>query len=81
MKALAIDKSVVAITNPGGAETTSETLGAYRYTQGFTTDANGAVALTDAEERRVRRAVYGTNVAAPRLNSVLDDVYDTDYGS
>lgn len=72
---LCIQKAIGAITNPSGVASHSETLGAYQHSETFPRAADIGVFLSPDERARVRRAVYGSSIASPRVGSVLDEVY------
>lgn len=66
-------------TNPSGASSVSETLGAYSYTERYENGGGDdgstglALALTPSEARRVRRAVFGTSTASVAVASIFDE--------
>jgi hypothetical protein len=77
LRSIAIDVVTRVMLNPQGYSSTSETLGAYSYTQRYGSSGDGAggptgIALTPAEERRVRRAVFGASVASIEVPSIFD---------
>ena len=76
LRSIALDVVSRLLLNPSGLSSTSETLGAYSYTQRFGTDAavqvSGGVVLTAAEKRRVRRAVFGASVDSIEVASIFD---------
>lgn len=77
LRAIAIDVVHRVMRNPSGYSSTSETLGAYSYTQRYGSDsgdagAAGGFTLTPAEARRVRRAVFGASVASIEVASIFD---------
>ena len=75
LKLLCIEKALAVGSNPNGVASESEQLGAYQSSRTFRRSNGSAdVFLTDAEERRVRRAVYGTNADSPRMGSIIDDI-------
>jgi hypothetical protein len=88
-----VKRSMTNTANPTGAlESTSETIGAYSYTERFrdtagsaSDGAGGAMTLSDAEVRMARKAVWGTNSASAGLASAVScstvpdpavDIYD-----
>lgn len=62
------------LASPVGAESTSETLGAYSYRVGYR--ETGGAFLTDAERLRVREAVFGTLTGSSTGRSLLDRIED-----
>lgn len=76
LRAIAIDVVSRVMVNPQGYSSTSETLGAYSYTQRYGSDTGNGVAggltLTSAEARRVRRAAFGAGVASIEVASIFD---------
>lgn len=74
LRAISIEKALTAIANPRGVATTSETLGAYSRSETYPRAADIGVALSDAECRKVREAVYGAGIASPHLGSFFDDL-------
>lgn len=76
LRTVSVEAVVRVMHNPTGATSSSITLGDYSRSSGFTgSTVDGGLALTDREERKVRRAIYGQNIASPRVGSVLDDIY------
>ena len=71
-KAICVEKALAAITNPLGVA--AQALGAASYT--FRRNSDGGVLLTDSDERRVRRAWFGTATGTARTRSAIDDVLD-----
>lgn len=77
LRSIALDVVSRLLLNPTGLSSTSEALGAYSYTQRFAADAmsqavGGGVALTAAEKRRVRRAVFGASVDSIEVASIFE---------
>lgn len=66
------------LLNPAGVRSESETLGAHSHSASFTAPmgALGALQLTQEEELRVRRAVFGTNTGSARPGGIIDDVLE-----
>lgn len=73
--ALSVEKAVQAVVNPLGLAAWSKSLGAFSESATTTRASDGGAVLTDADERRVRAAVYGGSGSA-RVPSVVDDVLD-----
>ena len=76
LRTIAIEVVSRLMLNPTGLSSTSETLGAYSYTQRFGGDTmsqagGGGVALTAAAKRRVRRAVFGASVDSIEVASIF----------
>lgn len=63
---------------PIGVRSTQEQLGQYSHTESYPDAFAGGLQLTDVEERRARRIVFGSNTATTRAESILNDVYDLD---
>jgi hypothetical protein len=77
LRTIAVEVVARTMRNPDGFSSTSETLGAYTYTQRYGDEGIGGghvgdLALTAAERRRVRRAVFGVGVASVPLVSIFD---------
>lgn len=79
-KTLCVEKTILVGSNPNGLSSRSETLGAYAESESFRREAGG-IQLSDDEERRVRRAYFGTNSGSSRPDSTATEVYDLIYGS
>src|ERR671921_836836 len=61
-----------SMPNPASFASTTETLGAYSYTQRYRdSSGGGGLLLTDAEARMVRRAVYGRSSATTMPTGTL----------
>lgn len=76
LRLLCIEIVVRVLQNPAGAASTTETLGAYSYTERHDSPgANAGLELTEPEERRARRAVYGTNTAGVRVDTIANQLY------
>lgn len=73
LRAIAIEVVFRALLNPTGARSHSRTLGAFQESTSFR-DSTGGVELTDSEERRARRAVYGTTSASAPVHAIVDDI-------
>lgn len=77
LRSIALDVVSRLLLNPTGLSSTSETLGAYSYTQRFGADTmpqavGSGVSLTAAEKRRVRRAVFGASVDSIEVASIFE---------
>lgn len=72
---ICIEVVLRGLQNPAGVESQTETLGAYSHTQRYGSGDAAAFGLdlTDAEERRLSRAAYGTNAASARLGSLAEN--------
>lgn len=68
--------------NPTGLTSKSETIGEYSYTDRYenggasANGGGGGMSLTDAEERRVRRIVWGRNSATTMPRTTVDQVIE-----
>jgi hypothetical protein len=67
-----IEAAVRVFSNPAGARSATETIGAYSHSQSWA-DATAGMQLTEREERACRRAVYGSATAAPRVGAIIDE--------
>lgn len=76
---LCIEKAVALITNPEGAASVSETLGAYSNSTTFPRAADIGIFLSRDEVARVRQAVSGLSRGTARQASVVDDVIEIRY--
>lgn len=74
LRFISIEAVCRVLSNPQGARSTSEELGAYSYSISFSDDGSGL--LTTAEERQAREAVFGVVSASARVESIADDVLD-----
>lgn len=76
LRLICIEAVFRVLQNPAGAASITETLGAYSYTERHDSQAATAVglALTEPEERRVARAVWGTNSASALAQTAADDL-------
>lgn len=79
LKTLCVEKAVLAIVNPHAVASQTESLGEYSRAEVFPRSSDVGIQLSHDEGMRCRAAVYGSNVAAPRVGGILDDVYP--YGS
>lgn len=81
LKALCVKKAITAIANPIGLASESETLGQYQHSQTFPRSNDGVgVFLTEAEERRVNWAIYGSNSASTAPEAPVDRFVDLSEG-
>lgn len=74
-----------ALANPAGFSSETETLGAYSHTVRYASASDGGsdgpaggLALTPSEERRVRRAVFGSSVGSVTVESIYDSDFDAE---
>ena len=74
LRFISIEAVTRKLQNPGGAEATAETLGAYSYQ--VTHAESGPRLLTAEEEEKARLAVYGPDSGSARVESIVDDVLD-----
>lgn len=75
LKVVSVQACVRAIANATGAMVASETLGAYSHTDTYGPSGGAAVFLTPTERSRVRRAVLGGYLVAPRTPATDDSLY------
>lgn len=68
---LSIEKAISALVNPNNLASFSEQLGSYQHSGTYPRSGDVGIFLSDSEERRVRRAVYGAASASVRIGSVL----------
>ena len=74
LKALAVDKAVLLVDNPGGLAAFTETLGAHTYSGTYPRAADIGIFLSADERRRVRRAVGGTGFLSVGLETPYSGV-------
>jgi hypothetical protein len=76
LKIVCVEVAARSMTNPQGLKQLQERLGQYQHQTTYRDIIEGGgLMLTKAEELLVRRAVYGTTTASPRVSSWLDDIY------
>lgn len=75
VRGVCIEAVVRVMLNPGGVRSQSAQLGAFQHAESFR-DGMGALELTDSEERRVRRAVFGAGSGSVRVGGLIDDVLE-----
>ena len=63
-----------AMSAPVGLRSRQETLGQHSYSESFNDDLAQGLQLTDAEELKVRRIVFGSNSGGARAESIADDL-------
>lgn len=80
---MSVTLALRAFVNPAGLSSQSETLGAHSYSETYRRDTSNPMELSDVEARTIRRAYYGQNVAAPKMEPrVLMDLLEAEgYGS
>lgn len=77
LKGVSIEAVSRMLGNPASAESLTEQLGSYSYTQRFRTAALSAgLYLTEQERRRVRFVVYGRTVASTRMESIISTTFE-----
>lgn len=68
------------LLNPNNASSTTEQLGAYSYSETYSTgsqnDSNAGLELTPDQERRVRRAVFGRTAGSVKVASLATELAD-----
>lgn len=74
-KNLCVERAIQIGSNPNNLASESEQLGAHQHSRTFPRSLDGGIFLTDAEERRVRRAVFGNTSGSAVMRSVVDDLY------
>ena len=77
LKGVTVTAAIRAAANPEGVASRSETLGRYQHSETFPRSSDSATLLTGSEIRLLRKAFYGSTINAPRVGSVLDDIYPT----
>lgn len=70
LRITSIEVVVRVLQNPGGVRSRQETLGSHSLGETFA-DASATLALTEAEERRCRRAVFKSGIGGPQLGSTV----------
>lgn len=63
---------------PIGVRSQQETLGSYNHSESYPDQLAAGIALTDAEELRVRRIVFGSTSASTYPDAIIHNVYDLD---
>lgn len=77
LKALCVKKAISVISNPLGLASESERLGQHEHAQTFPRNGDGVdVFLTEAEERRVNWAIYGSNSGSSSPEAPVDRFVD-----
>jgi hypothetical protein len=74
VKGICIEAVCRELASPVGAESTSETIGAYSYRVGYR--ETGGTYLTDNEKLSVRNAVYGTLSGSSTPRALADRLID-----
>lgn len=75
LRALCVERAIIALNNPAGISSESETLGTHSYSQTHRKPSEGGgLELTGAEERMVSRAVYGTTGSTGSVDSPVNRV-------
>ena len=75
---LVIEVVARTIAVPIGVRSTQEQLGQYSHTESYPDQLAGGLQLTDVEERRARRIVFGSNTASAQAESIITDLFATD---
>lgn len=75
LRITSIEMVVRVLQNPGGVRSRSKTLGQFSTAESFA-DKSAELALTDAEERRVRRAVFGTGSGSAKAQTLIDELVE-----
>lgn len=77
VKLFCVELVVRSMPNAAALESVSESLGQYSTTQRFRdAAAGGGMALSDLEERVIRRAVFGSNSGSAKTESVATELAD-----
>lgn len=77
LKGLCVSKAIIALSNPNGVATTSETLGQHTYSQTFPRSLDGmSIFLSPQEGRLARQAVYGTLTGSSTPRATEDRFID-----
>ena len=63
---------------PIGVRSTQEQLGQYARTESYPDQLAGGLQLTDVEERRARRIVFGSSSGSAQAGSILNDLFEID---
>lgn len=76
IKAVTIEATIRAISNPGAVDSETETLGAYSKTTRFTSggDLAESIYLSDGEERICRMAAGGASSGTALMGALLDEL-------
>lgn len=78
LSSICIEAVARAFAVPIGVRSQQETLGSYNHSESYPDQLAQGIALTPAEELRVRRIVFGSTSASTRPDGVLQDLYDLD---
>lgn len=76
LSGLCIELVARVLLNPAGGRSISEQIGQHSRAVTFGPAASAALTLTDAEERRARRAVYGSNSGSAPTRGIVTDLLD-----
>lgn len=79
VRGVCIELVARVLLNPAGVRSQQETLGAYAHSESYAGELMG-LALTPAEERLVRRAVFGTDTGSAKTVGLPNEIYDLLYG-
>lgn len=74
IEGLCLDVAARAFNAAPGLRSQSETLGAHTHAVSYPDQAASGVELTDAEQLKARRIVFGTNSGGARAESMADDL-------
>ena len=69
---MCVEKALQTVVNPHNVASVTEQIGSYQYAETYPRASDIGVFLSEAEERRVRRIVHGSNIASVSLGSILN---------
>lgn len=81
LRLVAIESVTRVLTNPSGARSESEQLGAYSHTTSYASDGPPAFSLTAWEISLINQAVFGTGNGSAIVPSIMDRLEDDGYYS
>ncbi len=73
-----IEVVVRTMAVPVGVRSQQEQLGQYSHSESYPDALAGGLQLTDVEERRVRRIVFGSNSGSAQAESIITDLFAID---
>lgn len=74
LASIVIEATARAMAAPIGLRSRQETLGQHSYSESFPDQLAQGLQLTEAEELRARRIVFGSNSGGARAESIADDL-------
>lgn len=78
LRSLVVEVVVRAMAAPIGVRSQQETIGSYSHSESYPDQLSHGVQLTDAEQLRARRVVYGRTSGSSRPASAVHDIYGLD---